>query len=125
MSNAKEIGIRLVELCNQGKNEDAVEELYADDIVSVEAAKGPQFPREVTGKGKILEKNQWWGENHEVHSASVQGPFPHGDDRFAAIFKFDVTSKPMNNQRFQMEEVAVYTVKDGKIVREEFYYDMG
>ena len=28
-------------------------------------------------------------------------------------------------QRFQMEEAGLYTVKDGAIVREEFFYAMG
>jgi len=35
-----------------------------------------------------------------------------------------VTMKP-TRQRFTMEEMALYTVKDGKIVREEFFYTMG
>jgi len=124
MSNANEIGTKLVELCKQGKNGEAIESLYADDVVSVEAGEGGQFPRELQGKGKILEKNQWWGENHEVHSGEVSGPFPHGTDRFAVIFSFDITNKP-SKQRFQLEEVGVYHVSEGAIVREEFFYSMG
>lgn len=31
----------------------------------------------------------------------------------------------MKGKRMKLHEVAVYTVKDGKIVREEFFYDMG
>ena len=34
----------------------------------------------------------------------------------------DVTPK-MTGQRVSMVEVGVYTVEDGKIVREEFYYN--
>jgi len=30
----------------------------------------------------------------------------------------------MAGQRMKMDEVALYTVKDGKIVHEEFFYDM-
>jgi hypothetical protein len=36
-------------------------------------------------------------------------------------FKMDVTFKPQS-KRFQMEEIGVYKVKDGKIVYEEFFY---
>ena len=36
----------------------------------------------------------------------------------------DVTPKA-SGERMQMDEVAVYTVKDGKIVQEEFLYAMG
>jgi hypothetical protein len=31
----------------------------------------------------------------------------------------------MAGRRTKLEEVALYTVKDGKIVREEFFYSMG
>lgn len=125
MSNSKQIGTRLVELCRQGKNIEAVESLYADDAVSVEATEGgDQFPREVSGKSAILEKNRWWGANHEVHSGEAEGPFPHGDDRFAVVYRYDVTHKP-SGQRMQMDEVAIYRVAGGKIAREEFYYNAG
>ena len=60
--------------------------------------------------------------NHEIHGASVRGPFPHGD-RFCVLFEYDVTFKP-EGKRFKMEEVAHYTVHDGKVVREEFFYAM-
>jgi ketosteroid isomerase-like protein len=120
----KEIGERLVDLVKQGKNLDAVYELYGKDIASIEAADSP------TGQGRVSKgveavegKNKWWAENHEVHGASVKGPYPHGEDRFAVIYSYDVTFKP-SGQRFEMEEVAVYTVADGKIVQEEFFYSM-
>ena len=51
------------------------------------------------------------------------GPFPHGNDRFCVMFDYDVTNKP-SGQRFQMEEVGLYTVADGKISKEEFFYAM-
>ena len=125
MSNAKEIGTQLVNLCREGKNADAIESLYADNVVSVEAVEGGGFPRQMDGKEAVAGKGKWWSENHEVHSAEIHGPFPHGDNKFAVHFNFDVTSKPMNNTRMKLDEVGVYEVADGKIVREEFFYDMG
>jgi ketosteroid isomerase-like protein len=117
------IGERLVELCREGKNMDAINELYDPNVVSVEAAAPPQGQREVRGIDAVRGKNQWWGENHEVHGASTRGPFPHGDDRFCVLFEFDVTNKP-SGQRMKMEEVALYTVTNGKISKEEFFYTM-
>ena len=119
--NAKAVGERLVALCQEGKNVEAINELYAGDVVSVEAVAPPEGERTAEGIEAVLGKNQWWFENHEVHSSAVRGPYPHGEDRFCAVFDFDVTFKPAG-QRFKMEEVAHYTVQDGKIVREEFFY---
>lgn len=122
----REVGKRLVELCNQGKNMEAIEELYSDGIVSIEAQGDEQMPKKMEGIEAIKGKNKWWEENHEVHSASAAGPFPH-DDRFAVMFDIDVTptSGPYEGNRMQMKEVGLYTVEDGKIAKEEFFYDMG
>ena len=116
-----EIANQLVALCRQGKFEDA-KSLYADDAVSVEAGAPPGQAREAVGLAAIRAKGEWWTANHEVHSMQVAGPWPH-DDRFIVGFRFDVTMKA-NGHRFTMEEMALYTVKDGKIVREEFFYTM-
>jgi hypothetical protein len=68
-------------------------------------------------------KAKWWSENHTVHSATTDGPYPNGD-RFIVKFVYDITFKP-ESRRFTMEEMALYTVNNGKIVREEFFYTMG
>jgi hypothetical protein len=119
-----EIGKKLVELCQQGKNEEAATKLYAKDIVSVEAASAPNMPAETRGIEAIHAKSKWWSDNHTVHSAAAEGPYPNASDKFAVKFVYDVTNKP-SNQRRKFEEVAVYTVKDDKIVREEFFYVTG
>ena len=123
--DTKQIGKTLVDLCNQGKNMDAIDSLYSKDVVSVEAIGSPEMPREAKGIDKIRAKNRRWYENNEVHNGKAEGPFPH-EERFAVKFAYDVTPKegPMKGKRFQMNEVGLYTVKDGKIVREEFFYDM-
>ncbi len=122
--SAQEIGQTLVDLCREGRNLEAVDRLYAADVVSVEAMAPPDGgERTSRGIDAVRGKNQWWIENHEVHGASVAGPFPHGDDRFCVHFAFDVTFKP-SGQRFQMEEVALYTLEDGRVTREEFFYSM-
>jgi hypothetical protein len=54
----------------------------------------------------------------ETHSVKVHGPFV-AHDRFVVQYDMDVTDKG-SNKRMQLSEVGVYTVKHGKIVREEF-----
>ncbi len=118
-----EVGQKLVELCNQGKQQQAMETLYSQDIASIEAGGPENMPKEMYGIKAVAGKAQWWNENHVIHSSSCQGPWPKGD-QFIVTFNFDVTNKP-SNKRFQMQEAALYTVSNGKIVREEFFYSMG
>lgn len=118
-----EMANKLVALCRQGKNDEALNTLYADNVVSVEAGGPPGMEREAKGLDAVKGKGKWWQDNHEVHSMSITGPWPH-DDRFVVGFQFDVTHKP-SGKRMQMDEVGLYQVRDGKIVREEFFYDMG
>jgi hypothetical protein len=78
---------------------------------------------ETRGIEGIRGKHVWWEQAMEMHSGKVEGPFLHGDDRFAVIFEFDATERA-TGRRNQMREVAIYTVNPaGKIVREEFFYD--
>lgn len=119
-----EVGKQLVDLCKQGKNDECMDTLYHPDIVSVEAASSPNMPAEARGLATIRERAKWWGDNHTIHSAKAEGPYPHGD-RFIVHFTYDVTSKPMGNKRITLDEMGLYTVKDGKIVREEFFYVTG
>lgn len=121
----KEIGEKLVDFVKQRENLQAIYELYGKDIESIEAAAPPQGGERIAkGVDAVKAKNEWWAENHEVHAASVRGPFPNGEDRFCVIYTYDATHKP-SGRRLAMEEVALYTVDDGKIVKEEFFYSMG
>ena len=125
MSDTLTVGKKLVELCREGKNMEALDTLYSPSIVSIEAGSGPNMPARMEGIEAIKGKATWWEANHEVHKAEVEGPFPHGD-RFIVRFKYDVTAKagPMAGKRFTMDEGALYTVKDGKVAQEEFFYSM-
>jgi ketosteroid isomerase-like protein len=111
----------LVVLCRAGRNLDAINTLYSPEIVSVESMGNEEMPREMKGIDAIRQKNKWWIDNNEVHSADAEGPFV-GEGKFAVHYTFDTTFKP-TGKRQQMEEMALYTVKDGKIVREQFFYN--
>jgi SnoaL-like domain len=121
----KEIADRLVELCKTGQNLKALDTLFSAKIVSVEAMGNEAMPAVTEGLAAVRGKNEWWLANHEVHSAAADGPYPNGD-RFAVFFNYEVTPKtgPAAGKRIQMKEVALYTVENGKIAREEFFYSM-
>ena len=118
----KEISERYVALCQAGKSETCLDELYAKDAVSIEAAAQPGTERTVKGLDAIRAKSKDWNKNNVLHGAEVSGPYPN-DDRFAVRFTFDVTNKP-SGKRIKMDEVGLFTVDNGKITREEFFYSM-
>jgi ketosteroid isomerase-like protein len=115
------IAEELVSFCRAGRNMDAINTLYSPEIVSVESMGNAEMPREIKGLDAVRSKNEWWGANNTVHSASVDGPFV-GDGKFTVYYNYETTFKP-SGKRNTMEEVALYTVKNGKIVREQFFYN--
>lgn len=118
-----EIGTKLVGLVREHRNQEAMQQLYSPNIVSVEAGAPPGGDPQTLGLPACLAKSKAWIESNEVHSGEVEGPFPHGD-RFAVIFRYDITQKA-SGTRMKMNEVALFTVEADKIVREEFFYAMG
>ena len=122
--NALEIGTALVTMNNEGREKDFVALYYAPDIVSIEGQGSEEMPARIDGLEGVKGKHEWWYANHEVHSSTADGPYVgHREDQFAVRFALDVT--PTGGERMQMDEVALYTVRDGKIVQEEFLYRMG
>jgi hypothetical protein len=113
---------QFVDLCNQGKNFDVMETMYAPDIVSVEGD-GQKW----TGKAAVIQKSRDWGQANTFHGEQARGPYFHGPSdadsgQFAVHFTLDVT-RNATGERVKLEEVALYTVKDGQITREEFFYE--
>lgn len=119
-----EIANELVAGCREGREAENLGKLYAPDAVSVEAAEMPGMGREAQGLEAIRGKHEWWESSFEVLDGNVGGPFPHGDDRFAVHFSMKAKNKETGDIT-DMEEVAVYHVAGGKIVREEFFYPTG
>jgi ketosteroid isomerase-like protein len=92
--------------------------LYSKDLVSVE---GAGVNMAFHGMPAVDAKNKDWMGKNKLHGCSAEGPFV-GSNCFAIKFVMDVEDT-VANQRMMMSEVAVYTVANGKIVREEFMYD--
>ena len=119
-----DVAQQYVALCKQGKNEECIDKLFAKDAVSVEALSPPGGEdRVASGQDAIRAKGKTWGENNTVHKAEVAGPYPN-EDRFAVRFTYDITNKP-SGKRMTMDEIGLFTVKNGKITREEFFYTGG
>lgn len=117
-ANVAEIGSQFVAMFNAATPDAKIwESLFAKNWTSIEGfGVGMAFE----GRKAVEAKCKEWVDTHEIHGASCEGPFL-GATGFAVEFKMDVTDKT-TNQRMNMREVAVYTVKNGKIIQEEFMY---
>lgn len=112
-----EIGKELVEKFNAGKAALSDFDFFSPKIVSCE---GMGVGMEWRGRAGVDAKNAWWSSDHTIHGASAEGPFV-GSTGFAVKFCMDVETKS-TGARETMEEVGVYTVNNGQVVREEFMY---
>ncbi len=122
--NGHEVGKQYVALCKVGKNIEALNTLFSEGVVSVEAMAMPGHEDRATkGIANVRANVEKWIASNEVHSAECHGPYPH-DDRFAVRFVYDITNKA-SGQRMKMDEIGLFTVENGKITREEFFYSMG
>ena len=119
--NAQEVANAFTALCKEGKLDEAGTRFWADDVRSIEAMEGPMQIAE--GIPALMGKGEWWYGAHDVHSIDVHGPMMNGN-QFALRFVMDVTFKE-TGVRNQMDEVGVYTVVDGKITEERFFYPLG
>ncbi|MBS0190913.1 MAG: nuclear transport factor 2 family protein [Phycisphaerales bacterium] len=113
-----ELGQKLVADFNRGKME--LSDLWSPSIVSIE---GVGVSTAWHGRKAVDAKNSWWASDHRVHGASAEGPYV-GATGFAIKFVIDVETRS-TGKRDTMTEIGVYTVKNGKIVQEEFMYRVG
>ena len=120
--SVKNVAGKFMELVNQGKHFEFMRAFYAPEMVSVEGD-----GREFVGKEKVIHKSEVFQGNNNIHSQDVRGPFFCGDagagsGRFAVYFALEYSPKA-GGQRKKLEEVALYTVKNDIVTREEFFYD--
>lgn len=115
----QEIANRLVELCQKGDFTGALNELFAEDATSIEPYASPAFEKETKGLAAIKEKGEKWNNMVEKVNAITISDALVATNSFACSMRMDVVMKergPMD-----MSELCVYTVKDGKIISEQFF----
>ncbi len=114
-----DIGKKLVAHSNADRADLALDELYGDNIVSIEPAADDSSDNRTEGIAAVREKHAFWNDNNEIHGVVAQGPFMgHLADSFVVKFAVDVT--PSGGERLQFEELGIYTVSGSKVVKEEF-----
>ena len=116
--NTEEVAKKVVELTRKQAFKEAIGTLYDKDIVSVEARTMDGSSPETRGIEGVRGKTEWFEQNMQVHGFKSSEPYV-AHDRFVVQYDADVTDKN-SKKRMPLSEVGVYTVKNGKIVREEF-----
>ncbi len=119
MTSVKETAEAFTALLKAGDHEGAAEKFNADDIVSLEAMEGPMAV--CKGRAAVQAKGEWWYTNHEIHKVTTEGPFVNGN-QFLVEFEMDFTIKATGQRIQNSKEWGLYTVRDGKISEERFFY---
>lgn len=116
----QQVADRFNELAQTGQFDKIQEELYAKDAESIEPP-GSQGLKSVKGMDAIRQKGKEFNESvEEMHGGYTTAPVV-GGDFFSVGMGMDCTFKGMG--RINMQEIAVYEVKDGKIVKEQFFFN--
>jgi hypothetical protein len=118
-ASAAEIGAAVVAHLNSGAHDDAPlwNKYWSKDFASIE---GIGVNLAWHGRDAVHAKCQSWVAENIVHGCRAEGPFV-GSTGFSVHITMDVEEKKTGNRR-TMREVGVYTVENGKVIREEFMY---
>lgn len=115
----QEVANRMNELFKVNNWTQVQEELYADDCESIEPAHAPGL-QSVKGKDAIKKKGEMFQNMiEEMHGGWCSEPLV-GGNFISFAMGIDLTMKGMGRQK--MDEIAVYEVKDGKVVKEQFFF---
>ena len=115
----EQIAKRFYELGIEGKWDQVYDELFSKDAKSIEPEQALGF-KTVFGLDAIREKGRQWAEMiEEMHDGYTNPPIVAGN-YFACAMGIDVTMK--GRPRTKIDEIALYEVKDGKIMSEQFFY---
>jgi hypothetical protein len=109
----------LIALLKQSKNVEAYKTLYAQDAECIEA----DSKRSRSGLARLTADMQTFADAHEFHYIRIDGPLVVGET-FAVALTFRATPRA-GGASFDVPELGVYTVRGGKIIREQFHYDVG
>lgn len=117
----QDVASRFNELAQTGRWDLIQAELFADNAVSIEPAHAAAMGMgNAEGMDAIRKKGQAFNQMvEEMHGGYSSEPVIAGN-HFAVGMGMDVTMKGMG--RSKMDEIAVYEVKDGKIVKEQFFF---
>lgn len=120
LASVQDVARQFMELCNAGKNFDVMRTMYAPDMVSVE-----DDGQETVGQGPVIRKSEEFVAQNTIRRQEIRGPYFHGDRKkatgqFAVLFVHELTDT-QSRRDYVREEIAVYSVTNGRLTREAFF----
>lgn len=115
----QDVASRFHELAKNEKWFEIQDELFADDVQSIEPPGSP-YMSNAEGKGPVRMKAQEFIKGiQSVHSLHTGEPIVTGN-HFAVVREKDLTVE--GHGRIQINQIMLYEVKNGRIIREQFFY---
>ncbi len=122
MANVHEVARDFTDMLRQGQFVAARERFWAADVRSIEPHDLPDgIAAEVSGIDAARAKTiRWFGSRH-VHDLSIDGPFVTGNQ--FALFLDMMIAGQLSGADQPFAEIAIFTVRDGQISEERYFYD--
>ena len=115
----QQVVARFNELAQQEKWFDIQDELFADNVISIDPPNSPYF-KYAEGKSAVRKKGEDFVTRvTEAHKRYTTRPIVSGN-HFAVGREVDITV--LGHGRIQINEIMLYEVKDGQIISEQFFY---
>lgn len=113
----QEVANRYVEMCRAGEFQQCYEELFSPEVVSIENDG-------TTHKGfeEIAQKGKEWNESLDDFQGAETGDPVVSGNSFAVPSNMTVKFKGAP-EFTKFEEIGVFQVKNGKIYKEQFFYE--
>ncbi len=117
----QEVAARYYELIQMHQYEQIQDELYAPDAVSIEPKNDSNLPLVVTGIDALRQKEGLFFSQVEAIHGSYMSEIVVSTFFFSMMTGMDVSMR--GKQRKNKEQICVFEVREGKIVKEQFFYD--
>lgn len=122
MAGVQDVARDFTALLRLGQFEAAGDRYWADGVASVEPADLPTgIPAFVSGIDAAREKARFRFGEGRIEDLGIDGPFVTGD-QFALFLDMLITD-PASGDTQPFTEIAIFTVRDGQIIEERFFYD--
>lgn len=114
-----EVAARFSELAKQEHWFKIQDDLFAENVQSIEPANSP-YLKNAAGKKAVRKKGEEWVKRIEAVHRSFTSETIVAGKNFAVAREVDITVKGLG--RIQLNEIIRYEVEHGKIITEQFFY---